>query len=84
MLGKLFSVPGLDEARMTAVQDRYLALHKSANYNALVTTQEFMFELIHEYGQPNRCEAKCEKIIYLGEGFKIDPIIVLRRQDFFL
>ena len=45
-LGKILPVPGL-EARLAAIRDRYFSPHKSADHNAVFTTQELMFGLVH-------------------------------------
>ncbi len=83
-LGELSPITGFDEKSFRAVRDATIVRHKEAPHDSVFSTQELLFGLAHDKGAANRCEAMCDIIEYLTDGFETRLIIVLRRQDTFI
>ncbi len=70
--------------KWTAIRDLRFGPHLDADFDHLIVTQENIFGVGLHPGLGNVCEESCKLIQYLGRGFNIRIVIVLRRQDTFL
>ena len=87
------STSRLSEKRITSFQeDKNYESERSLHFETLKNspskgffmTQECFFGVTVDKGMSNSCQASCDAISYLTEGFDTRIIIVLRRQDTYL
>ena len=83
-LGKVTPLTDFKEADWKPVRDDYFAAMHDQPFDKFFVTQENMFGVKADKGSTNVCEAGCDAISYLTEGFDTKIVILVRRQDTYI
>jgi len=80
-LAKMTPLTEFDESAWKPLRDAHFAPMRDLPFDNFFVTQENLFGTNADKGSHNTCEATCDAISYLTEGFDTKIVILVRRQD---
>jgi len=83
-LGPRTPVPAFRAGEWEDFRARHFAPLAEEDVEDVFLTQENLFGVTWETGAANSCEASCDLIEYLTEGYAVKIVMLVRRQDTFI